>query len=543
VLTFDSREASRNADLKKLFDFFSKYSEDIYRFMQLRLRQGKPTPYKLFISEHPEGQKRSRRFLEAFEGALRGNMDDLFKDQQRIGYKRAIEGYKLKDVFAYKMVFSEIIWHFIDKYNSQQGADENRINLNDIRFIERLINYSNYLLSYSFLKTRDEIIARRRTQLHQLHLYATKVVSVFNKEQLRSYVNKGLYDIFGLDGSFLIPYSGNSVEGPSISSHFEGLQISIQSVEKTAVEVARTKEDMAVDATDKMIPFNEKIEENHFKVVCVAMRSHNFYETSLFFVHDQGRAFEFTKFDKNLLYQFAYFTGSVLSNSAMVSELANKQHELSTLAGHLFTIQEEERKRIAADIHDTITQALTAIGYKTLLCQELLDKDPSRLLSELNRLVSEVNEALKQSRQITGNLRPRILDDLGIVAAFKKVALSFKEDSEIPVTFRCPERLTVSPEIGITVIRILQEALNNVKRHAQATKVEISLTSNGQGQLCLLVKDNGQGISTGRHAGSPPENSGLGLLIMRERAEDLGGTFEITSQRGKGCQLRLVLPL
>lgn len=543
MLTFDSREACRNADLKKLFDFFSNFSEDIYRLIQLRLRQGKLTPYKLFIAEHPEGQRRSRRFLEAFQGALRGNMDDLFKDQQRIGYKRAIEGYKLKDVFAYKMVFSEIIWHFIDKYNSQQRANENRINLNDIRFIERLINYSNYLLSYSFLKTRDEIITRRRTQLHQLHLYATKIVPVFNKEELRSHVNKGLHDIFGLDGSFLMPYNGNRVAGPSISSHFTELQLSPHSVEKTALEVARTKEDMAVDANGKMILFNEKIEEDYFKVICVAIRSRHFYETSLFFVHDQGRAFEFKKFDKNLLYQFAYFTGSVLSNSAMVSELADKQHELSTLASRLFTIQEEERKRIAADIHDTITQALTAIGYKTLLCQELLDKDPSRLRDELNRLVSEVNEALKQSRQITGNLRPRILDDLGILPAFKKIVLSFKEDSEIPVTFRCPEQLIVSPEIGITVIRILQEALNNVKRHAQATKVGISLTSNGQGQLCLSVKDNGRGISMGRHADSLPENSGLGLLIMRERAQDLGGTFEITSQQGEGCQLRLVLPL
>ena len=542
MLKIDSQDIIENADLKKLSQFFAKRKERIYDLIREGLKKGPPTPYICHILDHPKGQGRNRRFLNAFEEALRGRVDILFEDQQRIGYKRAIEGFNLEDVFTYKMAFREAIWHFINNYNAEQEFEQDIINLNDIRFIEHLIGYSNYLLSYPFLKTRDEIINRRRNQLHQLHLYAAKAVSIFQEEELRACANQGIYDIFGLNCSFLVPHMGKNGPDSWNKGTLTGLQISHEFVEKTSLEVAHSKKAMAIDVANKMILFEEKMEQDHFKVICIPVYRRDFCVEGLFFIHDQGRIFKFEKFDKNLLFQFSYFAGAVFSNCIMVSALAEKREELRNLTGRLISIQENEWKKIAADIHDTITQALTGLGYKALLCQELMDKDPLRLSNELNRLVLNINEALRQSRLIINNLRPKILDDLGIVAAIKKALINFKEDTNLKVSFICPEEVNVNPDLGIAFFRIVQEALHNIKRHAGASKVNISLTINGKNKLCLVVKDNGRGFNV-RQDNHTTKNPGLGLLIMRERAEDLGGQFSLISREGGGCQVAVTVPM
>ena len=299
---------------------------------------------------------------------------------------------------------------------------------------------------------------------------------------------------------------------------------------------------MAIDDNNNRILFHEDMEQNSFKIICIPIHRRNFDLTGLFFIHNQGRVFRFEKFDKNLLYQFSYFTEAVLSNYMMFSELAEKKEELHKLTGQLISIQEGERKRIAAEIHDTITQALTAIGYKALLCQELIDKGPSRLNDELNRLVHDINGALKQSRQMISNLRPKILDDLGIVTAIKRVLTDFQEDTNIRVNFIPPKELDVRPELGTAFYRILQESLNNIKWHARASKVDISLVTINKNQLCLIVKDNGQGFSFPED-NQGVKNSGLGILTMRERAQDLGGQLTIVSREGEGCQITVTARL
>jgi len=542
MLKIDSREIKKKADLVKLSHFFAERKDRVYDMIQKGLEREPSSPYIRFILNHPEGQRRRREYVDAFEQALKGSVDVFFNDQQQIGYKRAIEGYRLEDVFIFKMVFSQVIWHFINEYNTEQEAGHNLITFSEIRFIEHLIDYSNYLLSYSFLKTRDEIINHRRNQLHQLHLYAAKAVSIFQEEELRACANQGIHDIFGLNGSFLVPSFPEKDLGSWEGGKLKGLQIPSEFLKGVALEVAHSNRAIAIDAHDIILPFDEEMDGDYFKVICIPIHPLNFYVTGLFFVHDQGGTFMFEKFDRNLLYQFCYFTGAVLSNSLMVSQLARKQEELRNLSAQLISIQEEERKRIAADIHDGLTQALTAIGYKVLLCQELKNRDSSRLNDELNRLVLNINEALRQSRQIISNLRPKILDDLGIVAACKRVVNDFQENTNIQVDFACPENLEVNPDVGIAFFRILQEALHNIKRHAGASKVDIALAPNGKNQLCLQLRDDGRGFNAHRY-NRAAKDSGLGLLTMRERARDLGGQFEIISRAGEGCHIRVIVPL
>jgi len=226
----------------------------------------------------------------------------------------------------------------------------------------------------------------------------------------------------------------------------------------------------------------------------------------------------------------------------MICELARKKEELHELTGRLISVQEEEKKRIGADIHDTITQALTAIGYKALLCQALINKDLPRLEEELNRLVNDINGALRKSRSIISELRPKILDDIGIVAVFKRAIASFKEDSGLDVDLDCPETFSVNPDVGIAFYRIFQEALHNIQKHAQASHVVVSLGIDSRNRLCLVINDNGRGFACDSDT-QRPRNSGMGLLTMRERAEDLGGQFIIESKSGNGCRIMVTAPL
>ncbi len=541
VQGIDSQEIIADADVEKLSRFFRGHKSRIYELIRQRLKKDPPSPYNYFIAEHPKGQKRSQLFLKAFQEALNGRVDVLFEDQRQIGYERAIEGYELKDVFAYKMAFTEVMWLLINDYNAHRKSAQDFITFKDMKVITHLISYSNFLLSDSFLRTRDEIISHRRNQLQKLHRYAAKAISIFDEEELRACTNQGIFDIFGLDGSFMVPYVRRKGREQWKQGKLIGIQPSPEFVEKVALQVVETDRAMAIDLYGAIIPFDEEMEQEKFKVICIPIHTSNAHVTGLFFVHDQGRVFKFQRFDKNLLYQFAYFTGAILSNSLMVSELARKKEELHDLTGRLIFVQEEEKKRIGADIHDTITQALTGIGYKALLCQALINKDLPRLEEELNRLVRDINRALKKSRSIISDLRPKILDDLGIVA-FNKAITDFKEDSNLTVNFECPETLNVNPNVGIAFYRIFQEALRNIQKHARASKVDISLNIDTRNQLCLIVQDNGRGFVFDPNT-ERVNHPGMGLLTMRERAEDLGGEFWVDAQNGKGCRITVTVSL
>ncbi|MBU2513829.1 sensor histidine kinase [bacterium] len=525
--------------MEKLSRFFKDHQENIYQLIRERLQQRPLTPYKSFISEHPEGQKRSHAFVRAFQEALDGRLEVLFEDQRQIGYKRAVEGYDLEDMFTYKMAFTDVMWSLINSNNVSQD-ESGLISFNDIKAINHLINYSNFLLSDSFLRTRDEIIQHRRNQLQELHRYAASAVSMFKREELRSCARQGIFNIFGLEGSYIAPIAGH--DDDSKEGRLASGQLPPGFIEAIELRVKQTSKAMAIDVSGAMIGFDEETQQERFQTVCIPIHTTNSDATVLFIVHDKGRVFKLQRFDKNLLYQFVYFTGALLSNSLMVSELAGKKEELHELTGKLISVQEEEKKKIGADIHDTITQALTAIGYKALVCQALVNKDLPRLEQELNRLVHDINGALKKARSIISELRPKILDDLGIVTALHQAISCFKEDSGLAVSFDCPETLNIHPDIGIALYRICQEALRNIRKHARASQVDISLNTIRQNWLSLKIRDNGRGMVTDP-APKSKSHSGIGLLTMRERAEKAGGQFVIESKDMNGCQITVTVPL
>ena len=216
-------------------------------------------------------------------------------------------------------------------------------------------------------------------------------------------------------------------------------------------------------------------------------------------------------------------------------ELGQANESLRALSGRLQGAREEEGARIGREIHDRIGSALTSLRWDL----EGLDKVLAEIqnlpqLAELRRrmeaMIGLTDQTLDIVRRIASELRPSILDDLGLVEAVEWQAKEFHTRTGIPCHYRCSlEDVDLSPGQSTNLFRILEEALTNVLRHAHATTVDIVLEKQG-GNLALTIRDNGIGITSAQTS-----NPGaLGLLGMRERARAVGGTIDISGEGGKG---------
>ena len=196
--------------------------------------------------------------------------------------------------------------------------------------------------------------------------------------------------------------------------------------------------------------------------------------------------------------------------------------------------QEEERKRVARDLHDEVNQALTAI---LLRVEALMQTAPPELRDELGETKKLANQAMEELLQLARQLRPTALDDHGFVPAIEEMLRRFQMQHGIETTLAVEGELdALSDDQQLVVYRVTQEALNNVARHAGAGKVEVDLMRN-HGAVSLTVHDDGTGFSPG------DEERGLGLDGMAERARLVNGTFAVDSLPGTGTTLRLEVPL
>ena len=211
--------------------------------------------------------------------------------------------------------------------------------------------------------------------------------------------------------------------------------------------------------------------------------------------------------------------------------------QLRALTGRLQSVREEERARMAREIHDELGQALTAIKIElSALVNDLSPEQKQPFRSE--SIMKLIDETIQTVRRISTELRPGVLDDLGLVAAVEWAAHEF----EVRTGTRCDvclpgADLSLDPEHATALFRILQETLTNVARHAGATTVKVRLADEN-GDVCLDVGDNGKGISPEQLSAA----NSLGILGMRERALLLGGVLAIHGVPGEGTTVQVRIP-
>lgn len=221
---------------------------------------------------------------------------------------------------------------------------------------------------------------------------------------------------------------------------------------------------------------------------------------------------------------------------AHLSEVSQARQELRNLSARLVETQENERKNISRELHDAVGQSMSAAQFELHDLGRALAPYPEALRIRVNRIRELVEISVAMVRNMALLLRPSMLDDLGLAAALEWQAAQISRSTGLRIKISAeslPAELPEEPKICI--FRAVQEALNNVCKHARATSAEVWLTS-GADRLLVTVRDDGRGFRI-------PRRTGLGLLGMQERVESLGGALTVQSEPGKGASVQISLPL
>jgi PAS domain S-box-containing protein len=220
-----------------------------------------------------------------------------------------------------------------------------------------------------------------------------------------------------------------------------------------------------------------------------------------------------------------------------VTERVRAREELAAFAAESSGVREQEKSRMARELHDELAQSLTALKMDTTWLRDQAASADPRVQEKLAQMLGLLDSTVAAMRRIASDLRPLVLDDLGLVAAIEWLAQSFTQRTGVPCELQIDESLELQEPFATGVFRIVQESLSNVAKHARASKVTVELQAQGD-YLQLRVQDDGIGFRPA--APRPPQS--LGLVGLRERAHLLRGHVKVDSSPGAGTRVEALIP-
>jgi PAS domain S-box-containing protein len=225
------------------------------------------------------------------------------------------------------------------------------------------------------------------------------------------------------------------------------------------------------------------------------------------------------------------------------TELAKANEALRSISSRILSAQEEERKRIAGEIHDTLGGCLSGIKFKVEDILQHVGKAPNVMAQSLGTIIPVIQEGVEDCRRIQMDLRPSMLDDLGLLATlswfcrrFQTIYSGIRVEQEVTI-----EESEIPGPLKVVIYRVTQEAMNNIAKHSKADVVRLSVRKLAD-RMELVLQDNGQGFDLEKTRSQEAAKRGLGLLSMKERTELSGGTLAIESAEGKGTLVRASWP-
>ncbi|GAA4873935.1 two-component sensor histidine kinase DegS [Paenibacillus vulneris] len=235
-----------------------------------------------------------------------------------------------------------------------------------------------------------------------------------------------------------------------------------------------------------------------------------------------------------------YLSGDLNQVTRLLESAKNRQ----LLGLKIILAQEEERKRIAREIHDGLAQTMANVVLRTEIAERMLTKQAyASVKEELVDLKGQVRGGIEEVRKIIFNLRPMALDDLGLIPALRKFVQDFEEKSKINTQFEFSGKETRLPSgMEVAIYRLVQEAFSNVVKHAQASHVSLEVTYRQQ-MVKITVSDNGVGFLVDSVEKKIEKGSHYGIIGMRERVELLEGRMELTSTKGAGTKVSMLIPI
>lgn len=215
------------------------------------------------------------------------------------------------------------------------------------------------------------------------------------------------------------------------------------------------------------------------------------------------------------------------------AQVEERTQQMRALAARLIEVQESQQKRISREIHDELGQVMTALKLDLSWLKQRVEGP--ELTQKIERMLPMVSDTIHTIQRICAELRPGILDDLGLIAAIEWFTQEFEERTNIRCHVQLPEDITLSPELSVALFRITQESLTNIMRHAHATEVNLSLEKSHKG-LNLYIQDNGCGMDVDSIRDNPRS---IGILGIQERLIPWQGQLHIHSSPDKGTQLHV----
>ncbi len=237
---------------------------------------------------------------------------------------------------------------------------------------------------------------------------------------------------------------------------------------------------------------------------------------------------------------FSYLSGDLQRIDEHMESTENKR----LLAIRIIKAQEDERRRIARDMHDGPAQAMSNVVLKAEICERMAEVDLDKAITELKNLKEVVRSCLKDVRRVIYDLRPMSIDDLGLKPTLQKYIENFSQQHGIQIELRIWGEINrvKDSNIILTVFRVVQECLNNIRKHANATFACVQLECADM-SLTLRIKDDGDGFDVSSlNEFNRDEIGGFGVFGMKERVELLDGTFSIESSLGLGTTVRVQMP-
>lgn len=245
--------------------------------------------------------------------------------------------------------------------------------------------------------------------------------------------------------------------------------------------------------------------------------------------------------DLQSLQLLATLLAAHMQNSRLLDALSTRERAMSELVHRLFSAQEDERKRVAYDLHDGLAQTLAGLHQRLQGFASQCPDLPDHLNTELSTILQLAQRCVGEGRQVISGLRPVVLDDFGLLKAIDKEADRLREAGHVVQwTTQHAERLPDA--IEITLFRIAQEGINNILKHAGPCSVRLSLQVR-EDKVSVLLEDFGKGFVARQPASTEGSLDGLGLTAMRERAHLVGGRFDCIGHPGKGTRLSASVPL
>jgi len=247
---------------------------------------------------------------------------------------------------------------------------------------------------------------------------------------------------------------------------------------------------------------------------------------------------DLTGHDLEMLTAIASSAAIAIENARLFEEVRSTRELLRGLASHQQVAREEERARMAREIHDEFGQALTALKMDSVWLAKRLPKGQPVLRQKVDSMLELIDGTIQMVRRIATELRPGLLDDLGLAAAIEWQAQDFAERTGIESELRLSDaNIVLDRDLTTAVFRIFQETLTNIIRHAEATQIRVELDDR-LNELVLIVQDNGKGITKGQIS----DHTSLGLIGMRERARFWGGDVEFRGTPGQGTTVTVRIP-